>query len=200
MEASAPSEMFVDWWFAPWRYARKDDRPALHDCVNSLLGRRDAYRHWCALTSVTPHMPSCPDWQWQAAASSDTDELLQAAELFGGLLAARRQRHDELAQLAPPQRRWCLSVASTQPLRDWAGDLPEGAHSPRERGLLELALRLERGFPGMWSRLRLLLPAHQAEALAPLLGGAGASVCSSQPLRERDRRCWLMCVSHSRAS
>lgn len=208
MEAPALSEQFIDWWFSPWRYARANDvspmQDRLHERLHSTLGRRDAYRHWCAEARVTPQLPSHPDWQWQwqAAALSDTDQLLQSAELFGGMLAARRQRHDELAQLSPQRRRWCLSVALTQPLADWTEGVLDGADgatvSVHERGLLELALRLDRGFPGMWSRLRLLLPPPlratlQAKSAALSVAGGTAVL----PLRDRDRRCWQMCVTRS---
>ncbi|WP_296555973.1 hypothetical protein [Pigmentiphaga sp.] len=189
MPSPSLSDDFVQWWFAPWLYGG----PARPGGRGGELACRDAYRHWCAGVNVLAHMPAHADLQWQDAACRDGERLGHAAELFGGMLAARRQRQDELAGLPPARRQWCLSVALTQPLADWSGDLPEGLRNVRGRGLLELALRLERAFPGMWSRLRLLLPQDLDEQLAPLVAApaAGANV----PLRDRDRRCWLMCMA-----
>ena len=185
----ALSDDFFQWWFSPWSYGG----PALPDACRGVLAGRDVYRHWCAAAGVRAQLPDQADWRWQDAACSDGERLQHAAELFGGMLAARRQRLDELAAMAPATRRWCLSVALTQPLADWSGELPESLRNVRGRGLLELALRLEQAFPGMWSRLRLLLPEDLGRQLAPLLAARAMAL----PLRDRDRRCWLMCVTRS---
>jgi len=185
------SDDFIQWWFAPWLYGG----PALPDACDGVLACRDVYRHWCAGANVLAHIPDQADLQWQDAMCLDGERLQHAAELFGGALAARRQRWEELAGLAPARRRWCLSVALTQPLSDWSDGLPDGLRNVRERGLLELALRLERAFPGMWSRLRLLLPRDLDRQLAPLLV-AQAKPGNLLP-RDRDRRCWLMCLARS---
>lgn len=143
-QAPPLSESFAQWWFAPWTYGG----PALPAGCASVLAYRDVYRHWCAETGIRAQLPPEADLRWQDAACSNGARLLQAAELYGGLLAARRQRLAELAALAPARRRWCLSVALTQPLADWSGELPDALRNARGRGLAELALRLERVFPG----------------------------------------------------
>lgn len=185
MSTHEPSPAFIDWWFAPWR----NGGPALPDICMSELARRDTYRHWCKQAAVVPQLPSHADWHWQAVAEMDGDILLLSAELFGGLLAARRQRHDELLELSPSRRRWCLAVALTQPLVDWS-DAAMPVPSPRQRGLLEFSLRIERALPGLWSRLALLLPATVRPQLQP-------DVVVAYTLRERDRRCWLMCMAQA---
>lgn len=194
MAAAGPTPAFIDWWYAPWR----NGGPALPAPCLGGLARRDAYRDWCRQAGVVATLPEDADWQWQAAAAVDAASLLAAAELFGGLLAARRQRQDELAALASGQRRWCLAVALTQPLADWSSSSSSsnsssggGAPAPRRHGLVEFALRVERALPGMWSRLALLLPEHERPQVDP--DAAGAHV-----LRERDRRCWFMCLGQAR--
>ncbi len=154
MPSSGPSAAFIDWWFAPWRNGGPDF-PA--SCQGE-LARRDAYRHWCAQAGLVPQLPAAAKWEWQATVALDGPLLLQAAELFGGLLAARQQRQAGLAQLAPGRRRWCLAVALTQPLEAWSEAAPPTA-ALGQRGLQEFALRAERALPGLWPRLALLLPA-----------------------------------------
>jgi len=197
MMPDGPGDAFLRWWFEPWRYGG----PPLSAYCDSVLAQRDGYRHWCAQAGVVAELPHRPQLEWQAAVCTDRAQLLRAAELFGGLLAARRHRQEELALLAPALRRWCLAVALTQPLADWRPDLPAGLRGPRGRGLSELALRMEHVFPGMWSRLRLLLPDELAAAVsAALTDPAPASATPALPVappavRERDRRCWLMCLA-----
>jgi hypothetical protein len=181
MASALPTPAFIDWWFAPWR---NGGPPLPASCVGE-LARRDAYRHWCAQAGIAAQLPLQADWDWQGAAAVDGATLVQAAELFGGLLAARRQRLAELANLSPAQRRWCLAVALAQPLADWS-DLPVA--TPRQRGLREFALRAELALPGLWARLALLLPEPVRLSLAPVAG----------TLHARDRRCWLMCVAQAR--
>lgn len=175
----APSPAFIAWWFAPWRIGG----PALPASCGSELARRDAYRHWCTAAAVSPDLPAHADWRWQAAYDADAGVLQYAGALFGGLLAARHQRQEELAALAPPARHWCLAVALTQPLVDWSG----AAH---ERGMAEFALRAERAVPGLWPRLALSLPAADRPQLAS----------TARTLSERDTRCALMCLAHARAA
>lgn len=187
MAAALPTPAFIDWWFAPWR----NGGPPLSAHCASELARRDAYRQWCQQAGIAPQLPATADWAWQAAAAVDGATLLRAAELFGGLLAARRQRHDELAALAPADRRWCLAVALVQPLADWdAGPVA----SPRQRGLREFALRAERALPGLWPRLALLLPGSDRCSVDP---GAGAA--TQLTMHARERRCWLQCVAQARS-
>jgi len=189
---SPPSAEFLDWWFAPWSYAPRHDTP---HCTGA-LGQRDAYHDWCQRAQVNPALPASGDLGWQMTLR-DADQFSCAAELFGGLFAARARNHDELAALSPARRRWCLSVALTQPLLAWSGELPRAMATPRTRGLLELALRLEQAWPGMWSRLRLLLPPDEAGQLGQRLGlGAPASA----RLRERERNCWQLCLAQAQGA
>jgi len=190
MTPDSPTAAFIDWWFAPWR----GGGPALFDACQGELARRDAYRDWCCQAGLAPDLPRQADWRWQAAAALEPDLLLRAAALFGGLLAARAQHHAELAQLAPDARRWCLAVALTQPLAQWLPDTAQ-ALAPARRGLAEFALRAEQAVPGLWPRLALGLAPELAPGLAQSGRPAGA-----HRLSERDRRCWMLCVSHARAS
>lgn len=194
MMQAGPSDAFLQWWFEPWRYGGR----ALPAACDSVLGRRDIYRHWCEGSDVVAGLPAQPAWDWQAAMCHEAPRLLRAAELFAGLLAARSHRNDELARLDPEQRRWCLAVALTQPLADWCVAPPSGAIPDAGafawRGLAEMALRLERVFPGMWSRLRLLLP---PDARAGVAAAMAAGARSALTPRERDRRCWLMCLAYA---
>lgn len=194
--ASAPSASFLDWWFAPWSYAH---RPWPSLC-QGMLAQRDAYRDWCRVVGVAADLPDSGDLRWQMTIR-DSEEFHHAATLYGGLFAARRHDQAELAWLTPAERRWCLSVALTQPLQPWSGSLPEElrAIGVRARGMAELALRLERAFPGLWSRLRLLLPEQEAHQLAQVLTPT-LSASAPPPLpRERERNCWQLCLAQARA-
>lgn len=194
MMQAGPSDAFLQWWFEPWRYGGG----ALPAVCDSVLGRRAIYRQWCDGSDVIAGLPAHPVWDWQAALCYEAPQLMRAAELFAGLLAARSHRNDELARLDPELRRWCLAVALTQPLADWCVMPPSSAAADANtvawRGLAELALRLERVFPGMWSRLRLLLPSDARQGVAAAMA-AGARAALTP--RERDRRCWLMCLAHA---
>ncbi|TQK12969.1 hypothetical protein FB599_0376 [Herbaspirillum sp. SJZ130] len=187
-----PSADFLDWWFAPWSYARRHAAPP---CAGT-LGARDAYRDWCRQAAVDPVLPVAGDLRWQMTVR-DGDEFGRAAELFGGLFAARARNHDELAALSPARRRWCLSVALTQPLLAWTGELPQALATARARGLLEAAMRLEHALPGMWSRLRLLLPDDEAGQLGRRLA---LGTPESARLRERERNCWQLCLAQARGA
>lgn len=186
------SAAFLDWWFAPWSYA--SSRHASHEA--DLVGRRDAYRLWCASAGVRPALPAAFDAEWQAAALDDGSALASGAKLFGGLLAARRQQREALAQLSVADRKWCMSVASVQPLTEYAGEPYAPDEALDARGLTELSCRLEQAFPGMWSRLRLLLPqeldgrvAVLMEQRRPAHNGHAAQDAASQ----RVLRCWRLC-------
>ncbi|MCA1325652.1 hypothetical protein [Herbaspirillum sp. alder98] len=191
------SDQFLDWWFSPWSYgAPAAASDAIGQIAGSTLGRRDTYRHWCAQHAVAAVLPASPDLRWQGALLRDAQQFALAASLYGGLFAARAQRTDELAALPAPHRRWCLSVALTQPLAGWTGELPAPLANARTRGALELALRLEQAFPGMWSRLRLLLPPAEHEQIAPQLR---LPLPETARLRERERSCWQLCVARATA-
>jgi len=189
---------FIDWWFAPWRYAIRKRMPLF--AYSDELGRRDGYDLWCAHTNARAALPDEFDPGWQVAALENAALFARSARLYGGLIAARAQNQFVLARLPIEERRWCLSVAITQPLKACA-ELPLAAHAGVDLaelyGVVELAHRLERGFPGMWSRLRLLLDdalASRAEALLPA-ALAGAPDESGNP--KRAQRCWQMCMQRA---
>ena len=180
------SDAFLEWWFAP---------PGMPPGADP-LARRDRYPWWCAEAGVRPELPPAFDPDWQVAAVDAGAELRQAAALFGGIVAARAQDHVQLARLALAERRWCMSIAMTQPLKDCFG-LRFAPDDPAElRGLAELARRLEHGFPGLWTRWRLLLPAPLAGRVDGLLQGAAAPAAGSDA---RVQRCWQMCRARAAA-
>lgn len=202
---------FTDWWFAPWALAPASDDvetddsatdDAAHDpaspAARDLLGRRDDYRRWCARAGIPAALPAQADRRWSALATLDGAELEAAARMLGGLFAARSPLAPALAGLAPHERRWCAGVASVQPLPRAPWPAASGlAAGPAGVGLAWLALCLERGFPGLWPRLRL--------RLTPALSGAaercledGATVLSDAALA-RLAHCWSLCLSRSRA-
>lgn len=183
---------FVRWWFAPWELAAGTPE-ALPLPARDLLGRRDAYRHWCAAAGIAAALPAAADPRWTPLAWLDDDALLDTARLFGGLFAARTPMPAVLAGLAPEERRWCAGVASLQPLprAPWPAATGRDA-SLVATGLAWLALCLENGFPGLWPRLRLrLAPALDAAVERCLLERAG-------PIPEaalaRVARCWNLCL------
>lgn len=180
------SAAFLDWWFAPWRLG--DAGPVLAG-AGAPPAQRDAYRAWCARAGVPAVLPAGGDAGWQAAALDDGAALRRCCRLYGGLFAAREQDHAVLRALPGDDRRWCLSVALAQPLLGGAG---RGGDAER-RGVLELAWRLEVQFPGMWPRLRRLLPEAPA---APSPPGAGAAALSAAALA-RAQRCWNICLARA---
>ncbi|WP_156226325.1 hypothetical protein [Herbaspirillum chlorophenolicum] len=198
MMQEALSDDFLDWWFAPWTYGElAAGSGVIGQVAASTLGRRDSYRHWCEQHAVAAVLPASADLRWQGAALRDAQQFALAATLYGGLFAARARRTEELAGLTAPHRRWCLSVALTQPLAGWTSELPGPLANARTRGVLELALRLEQAFPGMWSRLRLLLAPADDVQMAPQLR---QPLPETVRLRERERTCWQLCVARAAAS
>lgn len=185
------TEAFIDWWFAPWSYASRS--PASLPPAADLLAQRDQYGYWCAEAGVRPDVPGDADPGWQVAAISTAPELRKAAQLFGGIVAARAQDQQVLGGLPIADRRWCMGIALTQPLKG-CGQIAFHPADPAEvRGLAELARRLEHSFPGLWTRLRLLLPeplAGRVDSLLPDAPGAWANGAASEV---RMQRCWQMC-------
>ncbi len=184
-------DAFIDWWFTPWSYATSI--PAHLPPAADLLARRDQYGLWCAEAGVRTDFPVDFDPGWQVAAVRAGPELRKAAELFGGLIAARAQDQSVLGRLLIADRRWCMSIAITQPLKA-CREVPFQPADPVEvRGLTELARRLEHGFPGIWPRLRLLLPEPQAHRVDTLLPAALAETEPAAGSAVRAQRCWHMC-------
>ncbi|AIY39653.1 hypothetical protein LT85_0493 [Collimonas arenae] len=190
------AQSMIDWWFMPWSYALQPG--AAWPPMAEQLGSRDRYRLWCRAADVVADFPAQCDSGWGVASISDGAQLLAAARLFAGLLAARE--HDNanaraaLLSLSPAERKWCLSVAATQPLRRFADDIAVDAGAIGLRGLLELALYLHDGFPGMWSRLRLTLPSAQAAQVDTLLKTMSEGSVAPAVQIVRAQRCWRMCL------
>lgn len=189
------SEAFIDWWFAPWAYAGGSS--PLPASQTDVLGQRDAYRIWCAAVDVPACIPDRFDAGWQSVAPGDRRLLETAGRLFGGLIAARRHDRALLAQLPPDDRRWCMSIASVQPL---AGIVGAGNEDDAldVRGLAELAVRLERDFPGIWPRLRLVLPLPLRERVRALADAGAGETITAEPTARRALRCWQLCEQRAR--
>ncbi|CAN7526864.1 hypothetical protein [Duganella sp. LjRoot269] len=185
---STLSGTFLDWWFAPWRLGGGD--PVLAG-VDAPPARRDAYRAWCRQAGVPPDLPAAGNPGWQAAALEDGAALRRCCALYGGLFAAREQDHAVLRSLPADDRRWCLSVAMTQPLQ---GGAVHAGGDAGQRGMLELACRLDAQFPGMWQRLRRLLHDVPATPSPPLSGAAASAAALS-----RAQRCWSLCLARAQA-
>ncbi len=192
-----PSPLF-DWWFEPWAYASnavrdtgpKQDRVRL----------RDGYRLWCKKNAVMDRIPEKFDPAWSVAASTNGAELIAAARMFGGLIAVREQDSKALGALSPADRKWCLGIAATQPLRACRNLQYAADETMEARGLVELARRLEQGFPGMWSRLRLMLPPTLSSRIGELLQAALSSDEGAETSAIRAQRCWHLCRERSRAA
>lgn len=185
-----PSSLF-DWWFAPWSYAADADLrlPLALD----RFAQRDGYRVWCSQADISPDFPSHFHAAWSIAVTSSGAELLATARLFAGLMAAREHDQATLAELSFDDRKWCLSVAATQPLSR-CRQVRYGNDEPIEmRGMVELARRLESGFPGLWPRLRLMLPAPIAAKVTALVAEAAVVPVDPDAALMRAQRCWRLC-------
>jgi hypothetical protein len=184
---------FIDWWFNPWECAapaREWPLPAA-----DALGRRDAYRLWCAHAAVVADLPQRFAPFWHVLAGMSGTELTATARLFAGLIAAREHQQAVLGELAFEHRKWCISIAATQPLRSAQGATYTAQDGIEVRGMVELAHRLERGFPGLWSRLRLTLdPALTArvERLAQSVVACAVDEAAATAT-SRVARCWTLC-------
>lgn len=180
-------EPFIDWWFAPWELdaacALRSDR----------LAQRDAYGLWCAQHALAARLPPQFDVGWAGAACSDADELRATARLFAGLMAARAHDQVLLASLSLPERKWCVSVAATQPLQFAVRPAFSSGHTLELLGLSELAWRLQQGFPGLWPRLRLLLEPAEPALLTQLDGILAGSHNLANVSMLRAQRCWQVC-------
>jgi hypothetical protein len=180
---------FIDWWFAPWEYAA--DEPAYRPLSADRVAQRDGYRLWCRQAGVQPDLPDSFDPAWQSAALDDGIELTAAVRLFAGLIAAREHNDGALRQLSIADRKWCASIAATQPLRACGTTIYAADEAIEIRGAVELAYRLRNGFPGMWSRLRLTLAPPLATRIDALLEAASARHAGGGD--PRSLRCWNLC-------
>jgi hypothetical protein len=189
-------DAFIDWWFTPWRYAT--GIPARVDAPLDLLAQRDQYGWWCAEAGVRADIPDEFDPAWQVAAAWSGPALRKGAELFAGLIAARVHDQAVLDRLDIADRRWCMSIAITQPLKPGCEVTVHPTDPVEVRGLVDLAGRLESGFPGVWTRLRLLLPEPLTHRVETLLASTPAAANPSAGATARAQRCWHMC--HVRAA
>ena len=196
------SAEFIDWWFAPWHgnasVAAVHATPIGMDA--DLLGQRDGYRNWCKQAAITSELPQQFDPQWCDTALIDPGVLQRAAELFMGLIAARQplQTHRAtLNRLRVEDRKWCLSLATTQLLPAYCVDHPDADDSLMVRGLAEVALRLNAGFVGLWPRLRMRLPTTQQAAVDLRTQNSWADLATIQRAAIRSQRCWRICIQRS---
>lgn len=157
-----------------------------------LIAKRDGYRLWCEQAGVRADFPERFNPSWHVAMVDKGAKLISTARLFAGILAARCHDEASLRQLKVADRKWCMSIALTQPLKACCGE-QIGEGDIETRGLAELSCRLEAGFPGMWSRLRLLLPEETAARLDSLMPDARSSGGEQAASEARAQRCWLFC-------
>lgn len=197
------SSGFLDWWLAPWQLAHA---PALWPNgagEPGPLARRHGYRMWCDAAGVPADLPERFEPVWQGLAALDSTALDEAACLYAGLLAARAHDAGQLALLPLAQRRWCMSVAQTQPLVALSAPVQPG-HAGQDalvqRGLAELARALADGFPGLWPRLRLLVPPGRLLSLAGDGPGTAQIPVTAPAALARVSRCWSLCAAHAGAS
>ncbi len=186
---------FLDWWFSPWSYSRT----GLSDLeARSLLSRRDGYRLWCAQLDVPADLPRQLDPAWEVVAFSDTNALITAARLFAGLVAIHRRGDPVIDSLSFSDRKWCLGIASIQPLRSRQQFLFQSEMSAEVSGLTTLAWYLRRDFPGMWNRLRLLLPPALSAEVNYHLQIPMTEEHRGPPVT-RIQRCWRLCRERAEA-
>lgn len=185
------SQQALDWWFSPWTYAAGG--AGFLPLAAEGLGQRDGYRLWCGKANVAAELPSACDPGWEAAFITSGDELMATARLFRGLMLAREQNLDKLAGLPIADRKWCCSIASTQPLRPVRHDGAGRPESIDVEGLVDIAVRLEHGFPGAWPRLRLTLPETVASGVDALMPHVHEDRAALDTSTVRAQRCWRLC-------
>lgn len=194
------SDDFIDWWFAPWRYAIAPLPAAMNEDV---ISQRDGYRNWCAEAAIASELPQQFDPQWSSAAVSNAGLLAQAARLFMGLIAARQPltaQQETLNVLPFDDRKWCLSLAATQLLPAYAVDHPDDDEDCAIRGMTELAIRLNAGFPGIWSRLQMTLQEADRAAVQLRLQNNWADHAVITRSATRSQRCWRLCLQRCSAA
>lgn len=191
------SQQAIDWWFSPWSYAL--NAAGLLPHTTDTLGQRDGYRMWCDNAGVAADLPRAGDPRWEAAFTTSGEELIYTARLFRGLMLAREHNYEKLAALSFSDRKWCCSLASTQPLRSAWQDGIDSQESIDTEGLLDIALRLQHGFPGSWSRLRLTLSPDIAETVEALMQDIHEDGASLDASIVRAQRCWRICRARAMA-
>lgn len=190
------SHTFLEWWFTPWSYAV--DPTAYLPLATDRLAQRDGYRLWCEQANITPDLPENFDPAWSDSVCHDSKQLIATARLFAGLMAARGHEHKVLDRLCFSERKWCVGIAATQPLQRCQQANYSEDDAIETRGLVELAYRLNNGFPDLWPRLRLMLPTAQANRIDHLLETATTTAHDSSMVRAQ--RCWRLCRNHAVSS
>lgn len=191
------SDGFLDWWLAPWRLAHAPALWPAGDGEPGPLARRHGYRMWCDAAGVPADLPARFEPVWQGLATLDSSALDEAASLYAGLLAARAHDAGQLALLPLAQRRWCMSVAQTQPLAALSAPVDVGPDALVRRGLAELSRALADGFPGLWPRLRLLRPPGRLASSAGAGTGPAQLPVAAPAALARVGRCWILCAEHA---
>ncbi|NDP59077.1 MAG: hypothetical protein GZ090_06945 [Oxalobacteraceae bacterium] len=187
-------ETFIDWWFNPWAIsADVTQAPGSND----LVARRDGYRAWCASAMIPGDLPLHFDPVWSSVAMMEGATMQRAAGLFMGLIAARQPDQEVLRALPLSDQKWCRSIAATQPLQAYALAHPESTDTLDICGLAELAIRLELGFPGLWPRLQLHLPANSQASIALRRQNNWAGTEDILRSTTRSQRCWRLCQQRS---
>lgn len=188
------SETFIDWWFNPWMIGVESvpDTEA-----NDLVARRDGYQTWCASANILGDLPRYFDPTWSSVAMTEGPLLQHTASLFMGLIAARQPDQRVLRALPLGDQKWCRSIAATQPLQAYAVPHPESTDTLDICGLAEMAIRLEQGFPGLWPRLQLHLPANIQASITLRTQNNWATAEDILRSTMRSQRCWRLCQQRS---
>lgn len=191
------AQTLIDWWFMPWSYGMHRSDASLLPHEAGMLGQRDGYRLWCRQTDVVPEFPALCDPGWTVATCTDGAQFVATARLFSGLIAARHHDQEELSSLSFADRKWCMSVAAIQPLQHYHQTLNLLAVPLEMRGLCQLAMYLAHGFPGMWSRLRMLLEPATATVVDRFLQDMLGIAIVPLHFPARAQRCWRLCRSRA---
>ncbi|MFT5532091.1 MAG: hypothetical protein ACI8WM_001674 [Burkholderiaceae bacterium] len=188
------SETFIDWWFNPWTIGA-DTASELRSA--DLIAQRDEYRTWCASARIPGGLPQHFDPAWSCVAMIEGQVLQHAASLFMGLIAARQPDQSAIRALPLTDQKWCRSIAATQPLHAYAVPHPESTDTLDTCGLAEIAIRLEQGFPGLWPRLQLQLPADIQASITLRTQANWATEDDILRSTTRSLRCWRLCQQRS---
>lgn len=186
------SPEFLQWWFSPW--ANVADSRTNIGVEDDELARRDAYPHWCAQAGVSADFPESCDWRWAEVVTDDVKGLASTARLFMGIIAAGERDQSLLSELPAADRKWCVRVAATQPLSAACKTAYVQTDRMTTRGFVELAARLESDFPGLWSRLSLMIPIPVSTCISELLETGVLTSNFSNSAIVRAQRCWRLCV------
>ena len=191
------SETFVDWWFSPWSIGSGTPSDTADD---ELFARRDGYRTWCASACIPGDLPHHFDPAWSGVATLDGSTLQDAASLFMGLMCARQSDQEALRALPLKDQKWCRAIAATQPLHAYVVAHPESTDTLAICGMAEIAIRLDQGFPGLWPRLQLHLPAHHQASVRLRAQNNWATPEDILRSATRSQRCWRLCQQRSEES